>query len=116
MTTPVVVAADATVRVCVDTPIVHLCPFVDEVDIGEAEISWMVSGETIELHSLWKYLADFADARIGHEELVDRIVADLSTLSPRITDVRARLTFTTAGFKVEVANAVLRKPVDAASP
>lgn len=96
-------APGADVLVVTTAPLVHLCPHVDEVDTGQARLSWVTEGSTIELHSLAAYLESWADERIGHEELTETIASALRVLEG-ISSPRARLTYTTAGILTEVTS------------
>lgn len=87
--TTLTVTADAT----------HRCPFVDEVDHGTVQISWRTCGQTIELHSLARYLADYADVEISHEEFTDCIRVDLEHVTG-IEVLSVTSVWTTAGMGV----------------
>lgn len=65
------------VTLSVTAPLRHMCPFIDEVDDGTVTINWSTCGNTVELHSLAQYLAQFADWRISHEALTDQIKHDI---------------------------------------
>lgn len=88
------VAASATF------PLVHRCPFVDEVDEGQVTISWWVDGLTLELHSLREWLGGFADEVVSHEELTDRIRDQVERLG--LAGVAVTTRWSTAGGSVEV--------------
>ena len=113
MAAPVEVPSTADVRVTVTRTVQHRCPYVEESDHGTVEISWTVAGGTVELHSLDAYLDGYADSRISHEDLIDRIRHDLAVLTG-ITGVTVTGRYTTAGLHVEVtADAVLGNAVRA---
>lgn len=103
---PTTVDCPADVAMSATGPIQHLCPYVDETDNGTIAIGWTCEGQTVELHSLRRYLDGFAESRISHEELVDRVAHDVRALSPGLADVTVSATFGTAGFAVEVTSAV----------
>lgn len=105
------VACQSGVTMSVTAPLRHRCPFVDETDEGTVHITWTTDGETVELHSLAKWLTWFADEAISHEDITEAIRAELAELEG-ITDVGVRTEWTTAGTRVEViAGVVLREPV-----
>ena len=89
----------ADVTLTAIAPLVHRCPFVDEVDNGTVTISWRVDGQTFELHSLRAYLDRFRDAEISHEAITDRIRHDLAT-TLGLADVTVTTTWDTAGMEV----------------
>lgn len=102
--TPVqTVPCDAATRVTVTTPLIHLCPHVDEVDTGAVAIAWTTAGATLELHSLAAHLRSYAGQRISHENLTQHLT-DALTL-PGVADVTVTARFTTAGLGVEVFGA-----------
>lgn len=84
-------------RVTVHAPITHLCPHVEERDLGTIEASW--SGDTVELHNFAVTLRAFADVRVTHEELTGRVAAWLREVAGRDAEVVTR--WQTAGFDVE---------------
>ena len=90
-------ASDVTSAVTGDLR--HRCPHVEEIDRGRVTITWRVAGRTYELHSLREYLAGFADARLSHEEVTDRIRHDLS-VADGIELVSVETTWLTAGLEV----------------
>lgn len=104
MTAPQVVPEDAPARITVTSPLVHLCPHVDEVDEGSAVISWTCAGATLELHSLAAYLGTFAEERVSHEELTHALQWNLGRLHG-IADVHVATSWTTAGMLVQVNGA-----------
>lgn len=89
----------------------HSCPFVDEGDVGEVEITWTARTSTIELHSLSAYLVQFAHVAVSHEALTARIQADL--LAAGVEVQRVRTFWRTAGMAVtvEAESVVLRESV-----
>lgn len=99
-----VVPSAGTVRVTASQLVQHLCPHVDEVDVGAIEIEWTAAGSTVELHSLAAHLTSYRDARVSHEDLVASIAEALDL--PGIADVTVTARFTTGGLDVEVSSAV----------
>ena len=89
----------SAVTMTVAGSLVHMCPVVDEVDLGTVEIIWRTNGETYELHSLAEYLRGWQDSRLSHEQITDRIRHDLS-LAPQIELVSVETTWLTAGLEV----------------
>lgn len=89
------------VRVAVTFPVMHLCPFRDEVDEGRVQIAWTVAGSTLELHALAAWLDGFKGDRISHEDVTADIAEHLDGL-PGIADVEVSTTWNTAGGSVEV--------------
>lgn len=97
-----VVPCASVVDVQAQSHIVHLCPFKNEVDEGEVEVSWTTAGGmTLELHSLAAYLRGFEGTLISHEDLVEKIRYDLSELP--VWNVSVRGMFNTAHMAVVVA-------------
>lgn len=97
----------ADVTLSATAPLVHRCPFVDEVDNGTVTISWRVDGQTLELHSLRVYLNGFRDSEISHETVTDRIRHDLATI-PGVADVTVSTTWDTAGMEVTCSTSPTR--------
>jgi NADPH-dependent 7-cyano-7-deazaguanine reductase QueF len=95
------IPCDSDVTVTASGPISHLCPYKDETDHGRIAIRWAVYGQTFELHSLADYIAKWADTRLSHEQVTDRIRHDLST-TEGVTDVQVDTSWDTAGFAVSV--------------
>jgi len=62
----------------VHAPLVHRCPFRNEVDRGAVAIRWEVQTHTFELHSLRASLESWADVVISHEDLTDALRLVLS--------------------------------------
>lgn len=81
-------------KVTVTGVVRHLCPYVDEVDHGEVELTFHVAdGDGPELHSLAHRLRDYEDERISHEAFT-RTLLD-------VTDAERVVTrWTTAGLAV----------------
>lgn len=77
----------------------HRCPHRNEIDRGRVAITWRVSGQSYELHSLAEYLRSFADAELSHEQITDRISHDLS-VTDGIELVSVESTWDTAGLEV----------------
>jgi len=79
----------------------HRCPFAPEIDEGTVEIRLVIDASTVELHSLRRYLATFADEALPHEALTDLVASELAAaLNPRSIEVVTR--WRTAGFEVVV--------------
>jgi NADPH-dependent 7-cyano-7-deazaguanine reductase QueF len=93
------------VRVTVRRLFVHRCPFVDEIDQGEIEISW--DGSAVELHELGDYLDTWATVPISHEAVAEAV--RLAVLERGGENVEVIGRFTTANFGV----VVLSRAVDA---
>lgn len=93
----VVMWADVTMKAT--GPLTHRCPFVKEVDNGTITITWETRGATLELHALRRYLDTFQCVEISHEDLTERIRADLAEL-PGIINLRVETTWETAGMEV----------------
>lgn len=102
---------DAQTTVTYRGPLVHLCPFVDEIDNGAVTITWTTAGSTLELHALTAWLDSFAADRVTHEALTEDIGDHLSGL-PGITGVAVETRWSTAGAEV-VVRALPREPVHA---
>lgn len=83
----------------VTSPIVHLCPFRDEVDQGSITVTWLTLNGTIELHSLRAFFDSFARAEISHESLTDTIRRELNRI-PSIKALDVVTNWTTAGMGV----------------
>jgi NADPH-dependent 7-cyano-7-deazaguanine reductase QueF len=81
--------------VTVTRAISHLCPYVDEVDIGTISVSWDNDAHRIELHGMGVFLDKWAKERISHEDMTDRIAEHFA---PCIVVT----TWNTAGFVVTV--------------
>lgn len=92
----------AEVRVRITLPIQHLCPFVPEVDHGTITVAWNTYGQTFELHLLKYYLQSFADTKISHEDLSEKIQKELAAY-PGIRKVSVETTWDTAGMDVLVS-------------
>jgi len=60
-----------TVRMQITTPVTHLCPFVEEKDVGELVATW--EGDEVELHDLSRLLLSFYDTRVSHEDFTETI-------------------------------------------
>jgi NADPH-dependent 7-cyano-7-deazaguanine reductase QueF len=94
MNPPERVHVKAVVDITVRRELRHLCPFKSELDEGRVEIELSsATGWTTELHSLDEYLQAWADIKISHEELTDRIAVD--TRAIRVTTY-----WRTAGMEV----------------
>lgn len=85
-------------RVKVTAPITHLCPHVDERDLGTIEASW--AGSEVELHAFAGYLTKWADEKVTHEALTDAVAGHLADLGAESVKVVTR--WQTGGFDVEV--------------
>ena len=93
------VPCDADVTMTAAGDLMHLCPFVDEVDRGRITITWQTFGQTFELHALADYLRGFKDSAISHEQITDRIRHDLATVDG-LALVSVGTTWETAGMEV----------------
>jgi hypothetical protein len=78
------------VKTIVTGPIVHRCPYVDEVDEGYVELTF--NGPAPELHALAKMLT--FDESITHEDLTQKLATELGAV--------VVTWWTTAGLTVEV--------------
>lgn len=87
-------------------PITHLCPYVDEVDVGTVTIDYSPDGDPIELHELAAFLRSFHGQRVTHEALTQSI-------ADRYPGVHVATTWTTAGVEV-TCRAVSRDCLDRA--
>lgn len=73
--------------------VTHLCPYMDEVDVGTVTLDYRLDGELIELHDLAGFLRAFHGQRISHEALTEAVAA-------RYPGVRVTTAWTTAGIGV----------------
>jgi NADPH-dependent 7-cyano-7-deazaguanine reductase QueF len=89
----------ANVTMVVTAPLMHLCPFKDEVDRGDVKITWTTNGNTFELHSLRAYLGAFADLTITHEDLTEQIRRELGAFHG-VHNVTVQTSWETAGMGV----------------
>jgi NADPH-dependent 7-cyano-7-deazaguanine reductase QueF len=88
-------------RVTVRAPTTHLCPFVDERDLGTIEASWDHDHElAYDLHTFATYLGMWANEKITHEDLTERTVEHLRDAGCEGVEVVTR--WRTAGLDVEV--------------
>lgn len=111
----VTVADSSDVVITASGKLRHLCPHVDEIDHGSVSITWRVEGKTYELHSLAEYLSSYADARISHEQITDRIRHDLS-VEPGIELLSVETTWLTAGLEVSCATSPTRRTNGCVTP
>lgn len=86
-------------RVVVKRVLTHLCPFVDERDLGSIDATWEGSG--VELHALASFLDGWADSKVTHEDLTARTLDWLGRNGAR-PPVAVRTRWETAGLAVEV--------------
>lgn len=100
--TPETVPCDNDVTVTVAGPLIHMCPFVNEIDHGNITITWKPSGRTFELHSLRAYLNSWADSQVSHEAITDRVLHDLTATSGVTAVTVESHWWMTAGFAVQV--------------
>jgi NADPH-dependent 7-cyano-7-deazaguanine reductase QueF len=91
----------------ITAPLVHRCPFREEIDQGTAQITWTTAGDTLELHDLVDWLDSFAEEVVSHEALTAHIAHCLAEYDG-ITDVQVVTRWTTAGAEV-VTRAVPRE-------
>lgn len=82
---------DVTIR----APLVHLCPYADEVDHGIVTIDYTPVGEPIELHGLAALLAEYHRLRLTHESVTQSLADRLAQFDPVVTTE-----FVTAGLTV----------------
>lgn len=111
MTPGLTVSCDARTTVEYAGPLVHRCPFVDEVDRGAVTITWSTDGATLELHGLAAWLRTWTDVAVSHEALTDLIRSSLAG-QPGIADVSVSTRWDTAGAEV-VVRAVPGQPLHA---
>lgn len=78
-------------RVIVTAQVSHLCPYVDEIDIG---IVRLVLSAPTELQALAEYLRTFTDQTVTHEVMTQEIA--------KHTNAQVTTYWTTAGLSVEV--------------
>ena len=93
------VTSSPGLTMAVTSPIVHLCPFKDEIDNGQITVTWQTLNGTIELHSLRAYFDSFAASEISHESLTDTIRRELNRI-PSIKALDVTTNWTTAGMEV----------------
>ncbi len=93
------VESNTPVTVSVRSPLVHLCPYVDETDHGEIVVSWRVEERTLELHSLRAYFGAFSGIPVSHEALTNLIWTELGSLSG-LHVIGVETVWTTAGMEV----------------
>jgi len=84
----------------VHAPLVHRCPFRDEVDAGGVAIVWEVETHTFELHSLRAYLDGWRDVSISHEDLTETIRGALADY-PGLTVRSVTTAWDTAGMEIQ---------------
>lgn len=80
----------------------HRCPYKHEHDSGTVEITWKTHTHTLELHALGKWLSEFSDVVISHEDLTQQIEEHLRYLAPRLRVLSVVTEWTTAGASVQV--------------
>lgn len=81
-------------KITVRAPIVHLCPHVNELDVGTVEMTF-TGLEAPELHGLRRRLESFAGIKATHEAVTDILAQDY----PNAEIVTYWMT---AGMEVEV--------------
>lgn len=96
---PLTVPCDSDVAMTVTAPLIHLCPYKDEVDHGTVTITWNTQDNTLELHDLASLLHSFSDQKISHEEITRKLKVWLSCL-PGIDLISVETTWDTAGMEV----------------
>lgn len=85
----------------------HLCPFVDEADVGAVTIGWVTShGETFELHALAGLVAARELERVSHEQWTADLWTALSE-GANVTGLVVSSSWVTAGGAVTVRVPVL---------
>lgn len=95
------VPCTSTVTMQTTAPLVHRCPFRDEVDEGRIDLTWTTVGSTLELHALATWLDSFKGDVISHEDLTADIAEHLGDL-PGIDGVQVVTRWVTAGVEVVV--------------
>jgi NADPH-dependent 7-cyano-7-deazaguanine reductase QueF len=100
MTAPVLTVTASAGHMEVHAPLVHRCPFRDEVDAGGVAIRWEVDTRTFELHSLRAYLDTWRDVVISHEDLTETLRVQLSG-HPGLTLLSITTAWDTAGMEVQ---------------
>lgn len=100
----ITVPCDSRVTMTATFPLIHRCPFADEVDEGTVEITWTTEGRTLELHALAAWLHGWDEQAISHEEVTAQIARGLAG-EPwlpwvGIADVSVTTRWTTAGGEV----------------
>lgn len=93
------VGAPHRVVMRVTAPLIHLCPYRDEVDEGTVSITWETEGRTFELHSLREWLVQFKNQKVSHEELTKHIKDELD-FCHGLTVVSVATHWGTAGMDV----------------
>lgn len=88
------------------SPVTHLCPFADEVDVGMIHVEYTPDpndrDDVIELWGLKDFLASFHDKKVTHEELTQAV-------AERYPGAEVETWFRTAGVDVRCkADAVPR--------
>lgn len=82
-------------------PAVHLCPYVEETDEVTVEVHYDVDNQAIELHSFAEYLRGYAEEKISHEDLAQKIATDVRRLlspdKPELVALGVYVEFETAG-------------------
>lgn len=81
------------IRTVVTGTVFKQCPFKDELDTGEVELTF--EGDAPELHALAKLLASYRQVKMSHEDFTREMLA-------KTTAVAAQSTWTTAGLRVVV--------------
>lgn len=112
---PQIVACSVGAMVSITSPIAHHCPFKDEIDEGTVVLAWWTDeGQTIELHSLAAYLAEWRTAELSHEDLTDRIGHDLTALGVEVVSVET--IWETAGMEVRCVTSPTRRLQKSVTP
>jgi NADPH-dependent 7-cyano-7-deazaguanine reductase QueF len=85
-------------QIIISGPITHLCPYVEEVDVGTVEISchWSPGLTELELGDLSRQLQAYHDTYISHEALTQEIADELADHHPTVVT-----RWNTAGLAVE---------------
>lgn len=87
--------------VTMEMPVEHLCPFVDEVDLGELTIWFEPLLKTVELHAASRWVRRYQRITISHEDLVDEVLTWIvKTVKPAAAAVHGK--FVTADIKIDV--------------
>lgn len=100
-TLPVLADSGAPATVTVTVDVVHMCPFKDEVDEGSLTVVFEVADQTIELHSLKRWLDTLDEWKVTHEGFTFHVKDTLQTVGVRVR--RCETIWDTAGMYVRVA-------------
>lgn len=99
-TLPVLVDVRSPALMRITTDAVHQCPFKNETDEGELEVTYAAGDQSIELHSLKAWLDTLDEWEVSHEAYTHHVRDTLETVGVKVLTCVTR--WTTAGMKVEV--------------